>query len=63
MTEELKDKFTQINYTPRAPFGNVIFDVTISPLMVDKLNTICDKVLEEKKQRWGHKLVGNIENE
>ena len=65
MAKELKDKdkITYISYSSLTPFGNVIFDVTISPAMVNKLNAICDKVLEDKKQRWGHKLVGNIEDE
>ena len=56
-------EINNIDVSIKAPFGPVLYEVTISPLMVEKLNTVCDIAIEEHRERWGHRLVGNIANE
>lgn len=46
----------------KAPFGPIIFEVTITPQMVKKINDACDKAIDDA-QTWNHRLVGNIAGE
>ena len=46
----------------KAAFGPLIYEVTITPEKIKKINEACDKAIENA-QSWNHRLVGNLAGE